>query len=349
MHIKGVITVTLIGTVISLLFSPSDHLSWRNLYINTLYCFMIGASLWFGNFSINPSLEKIFRNKPLSPGWKFVLSIFSMFFLSAIIIIVVNWLWVVALWGNDFSIYWMGSGKFIMIVEMVVVLIIALVLYTNEFFHSWREAVKNEESLKREKLALQYESLKNQVNPHFLFNSLNTLTGLIGTDDEKATRFVKQLADIYRYVLEHKDREVVPLGTEMKFIENYISLMKIRFGDNLSLTSDIRENSTLRVVPLSIQMLVENAIKHNIVSSEKPLAINISIHGSSHLVVKNNLQKKSSVLKEDSGGWEKHGLANIKSRYEYLSHGMFEVNGASKEPFPDGVDGYFVVNIPLIK
>jgi LytS/YehU family sensor histidine kinase len=230
---------------------------------------------------------------------------------------------------------------------MVVVIIIALVLYIQEFFISWRESVKNEESLEREKLALQYEALKNQVNPHFLFNSLNTLTGLIGKDAERAQLFVKQLSDIYRYILEQKDRELVPLETELNFVDNYISLMKIRFGKNLKVEKNIPSGKSYRIIPLSLQMLVENAIKHNIISREKPLNIIMELNKEC-LQVKNNLQRKSSILHEEVEAWEKHGLANLKSRYAYLSKGQLMVNGSVDEPFADELEGHFVVLIPLI-
>jgi LytS/YehU family sensor histidine kinase len=234
-----------------------------------------------------------------------------------------------------------------MIIELVAVVIIALVLYINEFFHSWRESVKNEESLEREKLALQYEALKNQVNPHFLFNSLNTLSGLIGKDADRAQLFVKQLSDIYRYILEQKDRELVPLETEIKFVDNYISLMKIRFGENLKITKNIPSKKPYRIIPLSVQMLVENAIKHNIISKDMPLSISIEVRDD-QLEVKNNFQRKSSIMHEEVGEWEKHGLANLKSRYAYLSEGQFLVNGSFVEPFPDELEGHFVVHVPLI-
>ncbi|HSG67269.1 MAG TPA: sensor histidine kinase, partial [Bacteroidales bacterium] len=213
----------------------------------------------------------------------------------------------------------------------------------------WREVVRNEEALKREKLALEYEALKNQVNPHFLFNSLNSLSNLIGKDDEKASRFVKQLADIYRYVLEHKEKEVVSLETEMKFVGNYTELMKIRFGDNLRVNIDLPGNINAQVIPLSIQMLVENAIKHNVVSRDMPLTIDIRMEEDNHLKISNNLQKKSSILREEVNDWEKHGLRNIRSRYEYLSESHFEVNGSGDESFPDELNGNFVVTVPLIK
>lgn len=348
-HIRGIIAVTLIGTAISLVFTPLDHYSWANVGNNLFYCFLIGLALWFGNFSINPILEAIFGKNGLKPGWKLIISLLSMILMSSTLIILVNWLYVVVIWGGVFQNFIDGSGRSIMIVELIAVIIIALVLYINEFFSSWREAVKNEESLKREKLALQYDALKNQVNPHFLFNSLNTLSGLIGKDEEKATRFVKQLSDIYRYVLEQKDRELVALDTEMKFVENYINLMKIRFGDNLVVNSDIPEGSSFRIIPISVQMLIENAIKHNIISGDKPLTISIILTDNDYLQVQNNLQKKSSILGGDTGEWEKHGLMNIKSRYEYLSDRLFEVNGTSNEPFPEELDGCFIVKIPLIR
>ena len=268
---------------------------------------------------------------------------------SGIIIIFANWFFYAIIMGYDFGAYVSNGGAVLtMVIEMVVVIIIALALYTQEFFISWREAVTNEEALKREKLALEYTALKNQVNPHFLFNSLNSLSGLIGKDDEKAIRFVKQLSDIYRYVLEQKEKEVVPLNTEMKFVNTYIDLMMIRFGNNLRVNIELPKESKARIIPLSIQILVENAIKHNIVSSDKPLNIDILSDGSDHLLVSNTLQKKSSILRESGNDWENHGLKNIKSRYEYLSAGIFEVNGSQEEPFPAELNGNFVVKVPLI-
>jgi sensor histidine kinase YesM len=348
-NVKGVLLVTLIGTTISLLFTGFSNITWNHVLYSVLYSFLIGASLWMGNVSIDPTLERIFRNHPLTPGRKLIYSLATMMLVSSIIIIFVNWFYFDMIQRTDFWAYvGRGGGLLIMIIEIVTVVIIALVLYTDEFFRSWREAVRNEESLKREKLALQYESLKNQVNPHFLFNSLNSLSGLIGKDDEKATRFVKQLSDIYRYVLEHKDREVVSVGTEMQFVANYINLMKIRFGDNLIVNINIDAVIQKKLIPLSIQMLVENAIKHNIVSQEKPLHIDIEMDGKDHLLVRNNLQKKSSILKEESNEWEKHGLMNIKSRYEYLSGNNFVVNGSTEEPFPEKLNDSFIVKVPLI-
>jgi len=348
LHIKGIVTVTLFGVVIAFLMSDPSNFTWRHMGINLSYCLMIGSALWIGNYSINPVLEAILGEKQLSPGWKMVAGLFCMFILSSAIILFVNWFWVVVIWESEFKSYIDGSGMSIMILELVAVVMIALIMYTSEYFRSWRASVKKEESLEREKLALQYEALRNQVNPHFLFNSLNTLSGLIDKDAGKATLFVKQLSDIYRYVLEQKDRELVPLDTEMKFVDNYISLMKIRFGENLQITRNVPSGSPNRLIPLSIQMLIENAIKHNIISKDLPLSISITVSENGILEVKNNLQPKSSILHEEVGDWEKHGLVNLKSRYTYLAAGRFMVNGSTEEPFQEQLDGYFSVQMPLI-
>ena len=185
---------------------------------------------------------------------------------------------------------------------------------------------------------MQYEALKNQVNPHFLFNSLNVLTSLVESDTEKSVKFIKQLSEVYRYVLEQKDKELVTVETEMKFVESYIFLQKIRYNKNLFFIKDpeisgIGEN--LKIIPLSLQILVENAIKHNVISTEQPLTIEITFENNEYLIIKNNLQKRSTV-----NGSGNIGLNNIRSRYEYLSDKEFEV-------IEDSVS--FMVKIPLIR
>lgn len=182
----------------------------------------------------------------------------------------------------------------------------------------------------------KYEALKNQVNPHFLFNSLNTLSGVVEQKPELSIAFIKKLSDIYRYVLEQNDKELVSINDEMKFVEDYLFLLKMRFGDALLLTSDLpARNNNIQVVPLGLQMLVENAVKHNIVSDEAPLKIEMSIHNNS-IVVRNNLQKKKTVVYKN----EPLGLENLKKRYAYLSN--FSVTVISSE-------NDFIVKLPIIK
>jgi LytS/YehU family sensor histidine kinase len=179
----------------------------------------------------------------------------------------------------------------------------------------------------------QYSSLRNQVNPHFLFNSLNALTHLVNQNPDQAVKFIKQLSEVYRYVLETRDQELVSLSEEIQFLTSYMYLQQIRFGEKLQLIMELGEQQG-RVAPLALQMLMENAIKHNIVSEEHPLRIRV-YRQEDYLVVENNRQQKKTLAEESSGV----GLENIRKRYEFLSALPMKV-----EEQPDS----FKVFIPMI-
>jgi len=180
------------------------------------------------------------------------------------------------------------------------------------FFKNWKESAVQQEILKREQLTLQYETLKSQVNPHFLFNNLNSLTSLIHSNPEKAIDFVKKLSEVYRYVLDQKNHELVALESELKFVESYIYLHKIRFGKNLEVQVNL-DPKNFKVIPLSVQLLVENAIKHNEISDQKPLLIRLYSKDNEYLTVENQLQKKSGT--EGSGT----GLQNVSAQYGFFT------------------------------
>jgi sensor histidine kinase YesM len=202
------------------------------------------------------------------------------------------------------------------------------------FFKNWREAAIQQEELKRAHLALQYQSLRDQVRPHFLFNSLSSLVTLINTDPEKATRFVHKLSDVYRYLLEQRETEVVPLEEEVRFLEDYIYLQKIRFGESLQIHIQLEKIKKRMVIPLSLQMIVENAIKHNEASSSRPLVIDITAIGNGQVVISNTLQRKE--LPEKSPGL---GLENLKKRIAIYSDEPLKVERESDR---------FTVTIPTI-
>jgi sensor histidine kinase YesM len=189
--------------------------------------------------------------------------------------------------------------------------------------------------LQKENLQSQFEVLKQQVNPHFLFNSLNVLTSLIKIDPLTAEKFTVQLSKVYRYVLENKERDLVSLGTEMNFLKAYIYLLEIRFQDKVIINSSIDEgDNELSVVPLALQLLIENAIKHNTFSKKKPLTIELFIDNEQMLHVVNNLQNRETQMLSTGVG-----LANISKRYALLSERqpVFEIRGDR-----------FVAKIPLI-
>ncbi|MBL7857049.1 MAG: histidine kinase [Cyclobacteriaceae bacterium] len=217
--------------------------------------------------------------------------------------------------------------------SVVITILISTFLHAREFFLFWRKASVEAERHQKESVVAKFESLKNQVNPHFLFNSLNALTNLVYEDQEKAVKFIKQLSEVYRYVLDSQDKEVVSIEEEKKFLRAYVYLQQIRFGDKLRLDIQL-DDVQGEVAPLVLQMLVENAIKHNVISEEYPLSIYIYLEGD-YLVVENNLQKKM-ILHEESPGI---GLENIRKRYEFLTEKKVWIEQDEK----------FVVKLPLIK
>src|SRR5688572_28155396 len=217
-------------------------------------------------------------------------------------------------------------------VSVGITLVISVLLTSRSFLFNWRQTAIDAEKFKRESTVAKFESLRNQVNPHFLFNSLNALTNLVYDDQDKAVKFIKQLSEVYRYLLDTRDKEIVPLEEEKKFLESYLFLQQIRFGDKLRLTVSLDQKKCM-VAPLVLQMLVENAIKHNIISEESPLSIHIYTD-QNFIVIENNLQKKDKMM-EDSPGI---GLQNIRKRYEFLTDKEVEVIEREK----------FVVRLPMI-
>jgi hypothetical protein len=221
-----------------------------------------------------------------------------------------------------------------LIISIVITLFINSIFVATAFFKSWKQTLQEKEELKRERITAEFETLKNQINPHFLFNSLNTLTNLIEENPKVATDFVLKLSSVYRYVLTQRDKELVQLSDELAFVHSFIYLNKIRFGDNLQTHIHLDPKCLpLKMVTLSLQMLVENCIKHNIISLDKPLTIHIGIT-ENRIFVRNNLQRKASS--SDSNGI---GLNNIVHRYSLLTKDEVDI-------MDDGQN--FVVSLPLI-
>jgi len=182
------------------------------------------------------------------------------------------------------------------------------------FYIQWKYNIQRSEDLEKSTYEAQYENLRSQVNPHFLFNSLNTLAAQVESNPE-AVSFVENLSDFLRYSLSNTGRELVPLKEEIQMLRKYKYLQQTRFGQNLEINIDVDENAQNEfIAPLALQMLVENAIKHNIISKDKPLTINIFISNNHYLSVENNLQKKI-----EPGRSTGIGLKNIINRYQYLT------------------------------
>lgn len=221
------------------------------------------------------------------------------------------------------------------ILPVAIALVIITIFTARSWLYEWKNSAIETEQLRSEKLAGQYQSLKDQLNPHFLFNSLNVLSGLVYESADQSAAFIQQLSKIYRYVLDVQQEELVSLSSELGFAQNYLSLQKLRFDDSLRYDIAISTTEAYYLPPLSLQLLLENAIKHNVISNENPLQITITQKGDS-LEISNNFQPKQTKDFESSG----IGLENIKKRYELLSNQAPQITQSEE---------VFTVTLPLLK
>ncbi|WP_318309044.1 2TM domain-containing protein [Flagellimonas crocea] len=203
---------------------------------------------------------------------------------------------------------------------------VAILFYAAYYYKYYKEKQVKEQKIIAGSASARFDALKNQLDPHFLFNSLNVLTSLIEEDPHQAQNFTTSLSKVYRYVLEQKNKDLVTVDEELKFARTYVRLLKMRFED--SIIFDIPDNSSqpeAKIVPLSLQLLLENAVKHNVVTSSRPLHIKV-FEERGMLVVSNNLQEKQ-VVKKSSGV----GLQNIKQRYQILTDREMVIKKSEKD------------------
>lgn len=213
--------------------------------------------------------------------------------------------------------------------QFTIAIVVGAVLF---FYFIWRKSVEREQILREENLRYKYKTLKSQLNPHFLFNSLNTLSELIYSDVTGADNFVQMLSGIYRYVLENEERDIVPLEDEITFVKNYFMLHKVRDNDKISLMINNKEKQNLGIIPVSLQLLLENALKHNSRSHENPLKIIITIEDD-FVTVTNAIQRKNSI--ENS---TQKGLLNLSDRVRLI---------LGKELLVTEKEGIFTVKLPV--
>jgi two-component system LytT family sensor kinase len=226
----------------------------------------------------------------------------------------------------------------LMLSSLVLGLLISIILLSIEistqFFSQWKKSIVEVEHYKAESAQAQLQNLKNQLNPHFLFNNMSVLSSLVYKDQDKAVEFINQLSKVYRYILDTKNHELVALEEELKFIKSYTFLLQIRFDKNIVFIFDIPDASEkLLMPPMALQLLVENTIKHNEVSAELPLHVKISAN-EKELSVSNNLQLRT--VNEPSSHT---GINNIKERYKFYTTQLVEVINDGKT---------FTVKIPLL-
>jgi sensor histidine kinase YesM len=236
------------------------------------------------------------------------------------------------------------DSRYLTLLYMLVLFVLLFLnfsFYAYQFFQQWKRSLEEKmtlkleaEKLEREKSLMQYHHLRNQVNPHFLFNTLTSLDGLIGSDPDLASQFVRHLSKVYRYVLEHSENVVVALHTELDFIQHYVAVLQTKFGEGIQFNIRVSDEAKEKgIAMVTLQMLIDNAIKHNVVRAATPLQIAICDEGE-FLSVKNNKQIRKQLELST-----KHGLHHLRTLYHYISAVDVQINDTDK---------YFEVKLPLL-
>ena len=330
--IVAIVVSILIGLITRALMGVSLKMSLIDFLWSSGYSVSIGLPL-FANGYLFHWYEKRYIDWIKRPVRSVILALLLHLVYTSIVIFVVNWFWFIVILDKSWDSFLLNNRGTVISVYIIFV-IIAAIIYAISFFKAWRNEVTQSEKIKREALSLKYQVLQNQVNPQFLFNSLNILGSLIDIDSEKAKEFTRELSLFYRDVLHYKDQEIISLKEEIAFVKKYIYLQQIRFGEALDVEIIANENMEGKVIPLSLQALVENAVKHNEISKSNPLKIVIAITDDHELIVENNIQPKN-VMESGSGT----GLKNLASRYEFLTGKKVSISEN---------EHYFRVIVPLI-
>ena len=321
----------IIGIVITLISYPKGLLSIDIMTYVIIYSYSIGIPFMLVAYLIRWYLDRqiAWLKNPLK---RFTLNALLEVGLALILILFVHYIFLYKIRGAEMQEIYEKTVNAVIYATFFIVggIVVKNMVF---FFRSWKQAAVNEEKLKREILSVEFEALKSQVNPHFLFNNLTALTSLVYKDQDKAALFIEQLANVFRYILEFREKEVVDLATEKKLLNTVAFLYKIRYDESLQLNIDLPEEKNRYVIPMALQMLLENAIKHNMLSTKKPLKVEIKQEGS-YIYIKNNLQPKTAIQNSN-----KLGLKNIQSRYKYLS---------DKEVSIEKTEKYFHVRIPVL-
>ena len=321
----------IIGFIIALLSYPQGFLSAKFIPFLVIYSLAIGIPFMKTYEYIEWKLEQ-YIPWLTKPNLRFFLTAFLEIIIGILILTAVNYLIFIVIQKQEIDILFSKTSEGLKYL-IIFTIIGTIIINSSHFFKSWKQAAVNEEKLKREKLAIEYEALKNQVNPHFLFNSLTALSSLVYKDQQKAVTFIREFSNVFRYVLESREKEVVDFATEKKLLESVSYLNLIRYEDSLQIKINLSDATDKYVIPMALQMLLENAIKHNSISVNKPLKVEI-MEEDGYVVVKNNLQPKKSEIISN-----KIGLENIKSRYKYLSDKDVLIEISNEE---------FIVKIPVL-
>jgi sensor histidine kinase YesM len=328
------ILIPFFGIIIPVFTNMVDHRAFSHWEVKLAYGYtiLLAFVIWQGNRYLLFTMRSYFNwfNKPVRKIFALLLAV-SFFTIPVSMLMLIGW----------YNIFWKGNVNWDTVITSTLIIMICVIFITHVYEtvflvkESESDKLRNEQ-MERAKAEAELEALKNQIDPHFIFNSLNTLSHLIEEKPARAKQFNDDMADVYRYILQNKVRSLVLLGEELNFLQNYFSLLQIRFEKAvlMEMNVDIKWNDRFLIPPISLQLLAENAIKHNEFSEEEPLTLSVYLDGSG-IVVHNNLHKKE--LRKPSS---MIGLSNLQERYRLIT---------GKEVLIEETLQSFTVHLPLLK
>ena len=334
---KALRVLLLVSLLISVIIDPQALGSVSAFAVTYAYTLMYATGLWLTNGYVVDWLNRRYTwtERPLR---RLLLTLSVSLGGSVAVILLMNAVLLLAQ-GKPLARLFTAGMYWNLLLPLIVTVVISLFNHSRAFFFQWREAAVRAERLEKETAVARLDGLRRQVDPHFLFNSLNALTSLVEENDPaRAVRFIRQLSQVYRYVLDSSGQELVPLADEVAFAESYLFLQKTRLGHALAVHLDLPPAALAPyyVPPLALQLLLENAVKHNTAFQADPLRLHVGLDAAAHtLTVRNTLRPRRLAPGEASG----LGLKNLAARYAFLT----------KKPLAVGeAGGEFVVMLPLL-
>jgi len=320
------------GATCFVLFGSNWYANLRFWFFGFGYMMLVGLFLWYLDVVLTRYIHNSFS------AYEDTLKRIAALVLKQFVVITISTtLSIVGIMQLPVENFYPGTGQFLASIGIALgITLIAMIIWEGDYiFQQWKQSLTENEKYTRLSLQSEFDVLKSQVNPHFLFNCFNTLSALITEDKQKAEIFLNDLSKVYRYLLRNNEDGMSSLRTELQFIHSYFELLKTRHGDAIQLQVDVDKRYDEYLLPsLSLQMLVENAVKHNALSKNYPLHIEVFTTVGNKLVVNNNIQQR--VQKAPSG---EVGLKNIKMKYEILNQPGFQVMNDGKN---------FTAVLPLI-
>ncbi|TAL64351.1 MAG: hypothetical protein EPN88_11070 [Bacteroidetes bacterium] len=322
----------LLGIIIVTIFMSGAFESYQNFLVSSLWAFIICITQWSGLILINYLID--LKIKWIEqPVLRSIVGIVTLVCYSVFAFTAVQFIMFYILYRIAPADAWQSISHSI-IYTLLISFFMSLTFTAIGFFIAWKKALINAGKLKAEMMAYKYESLRNQINPHFLFNSFNVLSDLVYADQAMAVKFIQQMSDLFRYVLDSRDKELVPLTEEIEFMRSFTYLLKTRFEDKLDIVIDLKTDPGEYIVPMTLQLLVENAVKHNEVSEAYPLIISIR-KNEDYLEIENSLR-----IKHVSENSKNTGLKNIEQQFSFFTDKPIEINNSN---------GKFLVRVPILK